>query len=341
MGHICADENKFKSFKSSQYEIDMTQKKENHDRLSSELKFPVWVPDAVQERVRSMIFGLPNQGIGRRGWRRNAISEGRVEEAAEILEEEQLLLCLSGVDDDRMREAFQLLKKSSLSDRHLSLYVDCAFVSRVNYSVLRTTIKTRHNIKQRVNTLARELAQLLREDWAAVSNIHRIDGFALRNILSRSKKTFPYKGDRWKKTTTSAFARKNQADTIRLWRNQKSQITGADLGLWFAAPSLADLLDTLATDFDPSSEIMEGLLEAAINRQENLKTEYIRGFGMLLADCNLELGGPVITDFSADVFQAIAITTNVVLNEPDIDVSLKDVKQTLKFSGITQELNTD
>jgi hypothetical protein len=289
--------------------------------MSSELNFPIWVPNAVQEHVRRMIFGLPNQGIGMRDCRQNAIAEGRTDEAAEILEEEHSLLRLAGVDDDRMQEAYERLKNSSLSDGQLNEYIRSANASRVNYSVLRATIQTRHKVKHRVNALARELAKLLREDWAAVSNYKRIDGFALRSIISRSKKTFPYKWDRQKKTTESAFARKNQADTIRLWRNKKSQIIGADLGLWFAAPSLADLLDTLANDFDPSLDMREGLLEAAISRQENSKTEYIRGFGMLLADYNFEFDGPVITNFSTDVFQAIAITTNVVLNEPDIEVA--------------------
>ncbi len=336
MGHICADENKFKRFKSSQHKIEMTQKKEHQDRLSSELNFPIWVPKAVQERVRSMIFGLPNQRVGKRGWRRKAIEEGRTDEAAEILEEEHCLLRLSGVDDDRMREAYEFLKKSSLSEKQLSRYIECACSSRVNYSELRTTIQTRHKNKKRINTLALELAQHLREDWLKKSLYYGTNRLELRSILSRSKKTFPYKWDRRKKTTESVFARKNQANTIRLWRNQKSRITGADFELWWAAPSLADLLNTLANDFDPSCEVTEGLQEAAINRQANSKTEFIRSFGMQIAEHDSDLGGPIITNFSTNIFQAIAITTNVVLNEPDVDVSLKDVKQVLKFISITQ-----
>jgi hypothetical protein len=94
------------------------------------------------------------------------------------------------------------------------------------------------------------------------------------------------------------------------------------------------LLDTLANaarSFNPSAT---GMIGAAIaSRQRSPKTEYLRAFGKLLSD---EHGFALTTP----IVKAMAITANVVINLPDVDVTYDDVRKALARLGVERLENS-
>ena len=67
----------------------------------------------------------------------------------------------------------------------------------------------------------------------------------------------------------------------------------------------------------------EGPIFSAIrSRQHNKRTEYLRAFDNLLNEYQ-------ITSRPPSFVRAIAIVTNVVINDPDIDVTYDDVRKAL------------
>ena len=123
-----------------------------------------------------------------------------------------------------------------------------------------------------------------------------------------------------------------------LWQNVREHLWATkpqDDGrryIWSTAPTVADCLRSIAGaahDFEPSED---GAIGAAIgSRQSNPFTEYIRAFGTGLLENQIPL--------TSTVQKAMAITVNVVLNDPERDVSYKDVKQALEQAGITRSQN--
>jgi hypothetical protein len=88
------------------------------------------------------------------------------------------------------------------------------------------------------------------------------------------------------------------------------------------SPSVAELLDTLvgaAHRFEPAESDFRNA--ATETRQRNIKTDYLRGFGHLLIRRGLELTPPIM--------RAMAITTTVVINDPEIDATYDDVRKVL------------
>lgn len=91
---------------------------------------------------------------------------------------------------------------------------------------------------------------------------------------------------------------------------------------WQVAPSVADLLQTLAraaNDFEPREHHLIGA--ATGKRQDSEKAAYIRAFAHLLGECGIEL--------TPEIKNAMATTATLVLNRHDLVVTLQDVGNTL------------
>ena len=92
---------------------------------------------------------------------------------------------------------------------------------------------------------------------------------------------------------------------------------------WGTAPDFSALLNTMADAaraFKPSES---GMIGAAIeSRQKSPKTEYVRAFANLLTEVHK-------FELTAPVHKAIAFVANVVINQPDVDVTSEDVRKAL------------
>ena len=92
---------------------------------------------------------------------------------------------------------------------------------------------------------------------------------------------------------------------------------------WGTAPDFSALLKTMAgaaRAFKPSES---GMIGAAIeSRQKSPKTEYVRAFANLLTEVHK-------FELTAPVHKAIAFVANVVINQPDVDVTSEDVRKAL------------
>ncbi|WP_146256197.1 hypothetical protein [Aestuariivirga litoralis] len=83
----------------------------------------------------------------------------------------------------------------------------------------------------------------------------------------------------------------------------------------------------MATALDGFVAEEDGAIGFGINRQQNKKTEFIRGFGAILVENGVE--------FTSPLMKAMAITATTVLDDPEVDVSFRDIKQTLNTAGLT------
>jgi len=96
---------------------------------------------------------------------------------------------------------------------------------------------------------------------------------------------------------------------------------------WGTAPDLPELLDTVASAARRWEPDGTGFIAAAIeSRQRSAKTEFLRAFGSLLADTHH-------LPLTAVVRKAMAITANVVINLPGVDVTYDDVRKALAKLG--------
>ena len=93
---------------------------------------------------------------------------------------------------------------------------------------------------------------------------------------------------------------------------------------WNIAPKLPALLRTLAATASVYKPTPTGVVGAALSSQKSVpKTQFIRAIGYLLSE---EYG----VDLSTNIYKAIAITTMVVLNNPEMDVSYDDVRKVIE-----------
>jgi len=99
---------------------------------------------------------------------------------------------------------------------------------------------------------------------------------------------------------------------------------------FYSTPSVTALLQTMASvarKFKPSED---GCIGAAISsRKNNPKIEYLRAFGYLLTVYKFKL--------TKTMKQAMAITANVVINDPDVDVTYEDVQYSLSTMKIERD----
>lgn len=113
----------------------------------------------------------------------------------------------------------------------------------------------------------------------------------------------------------------------RVWILPKEDAQNVLSDVWESAPYLTELLGTVAEAARNFKPRRYGMVGAAIeSRQKNRKTEYLRAFGFMLAvhrlpDWQIALTTPVM--------RAIAITANVAMNLPDVDVTYDDVRKIL------------
>lgn len=264
------------------------------------MKFPQYVHPAVRQYVTALLEGKD----GATGWL--AVKD---DPAHEWIAKIVTFLQRFGKQDEIIEEMFGHLNDAGFSDNEYKRFMNAAWASLTNYAKFRNNVIEAKELNREIATTARELARLLGSIQGRCLDDLPMEFYDVRTLLRETD---------------------NPSD-LTWWGVNKDNLTGGPAGenalyAWGIAPSLADLLRTVAKAADNYEPRYFGRIGAAIQKRErNNKTEFIRAFGH-------ELQAEI--DFTPSVIHAIALMATVALNDNDIDVSSDDVRQALGLKGV-------
>ena len=261
------------------------------------MRFPDYVPLAVQQYITALLYGSGNES----GWVAVAKEPGN-----EYIAEVVAFLHRFEKTDENIREMFRHLERAKLSEADQKKFMNAAWTSRTDFAKYRAAEKKAANLNQDIATKAEELAGLLDEiQWLGLSDLP-MAFYNVRTLLHESD---------------------SRDDDLTMWRVKRHDLTGKSAGAnadyaWRIAPSLANLLGTVAKAASNYEPRFHGRIGAAIElRQHNPKYEFIRAFWNMLDKAKIPATRPVLN--------AIACMTSVALADRDIIASYDDVRQAL------------
>lgn len=299
------------------------------------MDFPAYVPAAVRAEIARSINGDLRRPIGLteavasvehrlvelEGEIERATGRGEVnyldslrkQRAIVAAEHDELVSDLDCVQrlalDPRMREAYVLLAGEFDNDGQWENFVDAAYMARRDYSKVRDRRKRADELREDIADSADGLARAIRQ--LAETGIEMPGEFYSIPELLRQADNYDEEG-----VGRTAFLHPGTG---------KVEIVQGDA--LKTAPDLPALLDTLANAARRFQPKIYGMAGAALaSRQQNTKTEYLRAFGFLLTVHRLPNFQIALT---TPVMRAMAITANVALNLPDVDVTYDDVRKAL------------
>jgi hypothetical protein len=273
------------------------------------VKFPRWVPIVVSEMLNRLLES-DSSGPGYLESRSLAERNGERSLYKVFDREVSCLLRLGGVEDERMKGAYVILDRAGVDPDVVRSLVRAAWGAHIDYSKHRNRL-------ERANVLGDEIKALLRQIIGKLTEAGAL-----------------YQG--WPDELYSVHALLSRTDGADpLWRTMRRHVLEGDdrkddgtFYIWHrTAPSVPECLTTIAGALEGFIAVENGAIGFGINRQQNKKTEFIRGFGVILVELGVEFTPPLL--------KAMAIAATTVLDDPDIDVSVKDIKQTLTTAGIT------
>ena len=259
------------------------------------MKFPDYVPLVVVSYISRLVDG---DGHHIKGYAAVAEDPGN-EEIAEIVG----YLRRFEKKDERIEEMFSYLSAAKLSDDDKILFVRASYASLTNFKKYRDAVKKAAKLNDDIAIKAAELAHLLDD----------IQGLGLSYVPLE-----------FQDVRTLLHETDNRRD-LTWWRVTRDKLTGKSAGgnalyAWGIAPSLTELLSTVAKAARNYKPQFGGRIGAGIEkRQNNDKTQYLRAFGH-------ELGKIAMTP---TILNAMACIATVALNDPDIVVCNDDVRQAL------------
>ena len=275
------------------------------------MSFPLWVPNPISKYVGALLEGDSREPFGFFEALKSSKLRGDLATAASLEADIACLSRLAGVDDDRMRDAYKALGNEFTQDDQWRGFAAAAWSARIDYGRVREQLRKAKELGMRIAKKAGELAGLLEEAGTVHSNWPG-ELYSMRALLRATN------------------------GTDLLWRGLRENVLDAFDGehdsllyIWGTAPTVGECLLTMAEAARGFKPVESGIIGAAVGtRQANAKTEYVRAFGEALRERNIPI--------SAKVLKAMAIAMNVALNDPDEEIDVKDVKQALTQSGITQ-----
>lgn len=274
---------------------------------------------------------------------------------------EQLRICAGEVNclrrlihDDRMRDAYALLTYEIIDDEQWRCFVDAAWAARGDFGDYRERLKKAKEQKMEIADTATKLARQL-EEFSQIGITGPDEFYSVRDLL-RKTDSEGINSQNWKAMRKHVVGDKPQQDRkvekqleldlplSELERELETEglinyrlniqfvspgdvreqdpLAGLRYG-WEKAPPLSALLKTVAKagrDFDPTQDGMIGA--ALVSRQGSVKSEYLRAFAYLLFRRHK-------FNATTGVMRAMAITSNVVINRPDVDFTYDDVRKAL------------
>jgi predicted DNA-binding transcriptional regulator len=268
--------------------------------IEDKINFPQYVPDGVKKAINSMVYG---DEIKPRGWIHTLESQEKDSiQYKEIKKEIDTLKRLG--TDCRMKDVFILL--SDFTNTQWRDYIYSAWSTDRNYKKVRDTHYKIKEINQKIEKTAIKLSNLI-ESLSEIPYSHFPSEFySIQTLLNKTDNT------------------SDDNRNLDMWRGLRKTLLN-DLYTWKTAPKLSAILKTVAKasrEFEPTED-EEDTQEAVKTRQHNPKTEYIRALTSHLINTHSFV-------ISTQIEKAIAITTNVAINKPDIDASYDDVKKAIK-----------
>ena len=255
-------------------------------------------------------------------------------------------------EDPRMATVYAKLAEECTNDADLSRFLSAAWRAAKDFSTLRKEKAAAKQLLTQVDELAQKLAQTLNEIQSS-NTVNAPEAFTsiwhLLNYrkdvesvlyqppldeeaglaLSQNQGEVSLPRQRLdERATKQALPTEAYYQQVAIDYRVIADTLGEDEAKLYKAlsktPRVSALLLSLAgiaKDVEPQME--ESTTIAIASRKENAKVSYIRAFGALLGE-----GEPI--SINANVMHAIAATANVVLNEPDVDISYDDVRKALK-----------
>ncbi len=260
------------------------------------MSFPAYVPAAVQKYISARLYGSD----GSTGWV-NAANEPGSEWIAEIV----AFLQRFEKQNELIQEMFRHLDDAMLSEADQNEFMNAAMTSRTDFKKYRVAVDKAAELNQDIATKAKELARLLDEIQGHGLSDVPMEFYDVRTLLRETD---------------------NRRD-LTWWGVNRRNLTGESAGenalyAWGIAPSLAELLGTVAKAASNYEPRFYGRTGAAIERRgHNPKTEFIRAFGYMLDKAGIPATPPVMN--------AMACMTTIAIDDGDTIASYGDVKQAL------------
>ena len=258
------------------------------------------------------------------------------------------------VQDSRMQDVYAKLRQEHFDDKKQCNFILSAWAAYQDYSKYRIRLKQVEELRIKIVKTSEKLAEFLQqaadtgfnfwppEFFSIPELLHQTDNHDMEDhnlYMWRSMRGYIL-GDKSKHDASSSesaeeiknktsgseivFVAANKDDDLDV--EPDPFLSNTMQYAWKKAPDLSALLNTVTTaakEFHPRED---GMVLAAIDsRKSNEKMEYIRAFSNLLTD-NRHFS------LTPGIMQAIAITTTVVINQPDIDASYDDVRNALRKS---------
>ena len=253
--------------------------------------------------------------------------------------------------DRRMREVYSALT-ALFTDEQLRGFIYSAWSARMNYAPYRQRLNRATQLTSDIAKTAAKLAGLLRE-MEEESPDQPAEFGHIPSLLERTENSRDDRMWRWMRPHVLGLLPEHEAAKVAPLRSVGEPITVGTIQVvtgvpgeedesvtvetgeldpaeqarravryaWGVSPSLWALLDTVARAARAFRPRETGMIGAAVSsRKRNPKTEYLRAFVSLLRDDHgLKLTVPIM--------KAMAAISNVIINDPDVDVSFDDVRK--------------
>jgi hypothetical protein len=260
------------------------------------------------------------------------------------------LSCLKRLGHHRdMPQVFELLQHDFPDGEKVEDFIYCAWAARIDFAKYREGLKKASKIKQEIAEVANNLSKLLHmlsntgvmgpgelfsiPELLKQTDNHNLNDHNLQMWRSMRMHILGDKLDRCFEDSSIIHSEQvsNQPVNIQIIpiesnikidpaEEQRNMLRYA----WGTAPDVSALIETIskaAFNFQPKESDMIGA--AVQSRQHSQKTEYIRALWFLLSDSHKFL-------LTLQIRKAICLVANVVLDSPEIEVTLDDVNKALK-----------
>ena len=306
----------------------------NNKKLDGQTPFPKYVPEPIKQLLRARLDG---DAWEPHGWRQSLLNaEQDIEKIKCLIEEEgpsastyktlkeqlhalrqhrdQVREAVNFLErlgcDQRMKDVFSLLVAETPDERELVNFFSSAWIAQGEYHQYRQKTVNTERLTKDIATAAEKLSHLI-DKFSDLGVDGPPEFHSVHELLLKTDNI------------------EDQGRNLRFWQHFRLKILGpSDDSMlrytWDTAPSFTALLGTIsraATEFRfRHSEIVQA---AIVTRQENSKYEYLRAF-------IYQLRNESTLNFTPDIKEAMAIVCEVCLDDPDQDVSSRDVNEALK-----------
>lgn len=280
------------------------------------MNFPSYIPDDLREYTQSWISLMP----------------------------EDMAVLKRLIFDTRMKKAYEYLNiaffNTNENDGKFVTFIKLAEKAAINYSDIRERRERIERIRLKIAKKSKELSELLRilpetknepMGLSGIGDLLEVTPYRKMPVIIDS-----LSGEHNSSLGVTTFLEQPIGYfKLKFIENEISTEFDSE-NVFLVPPEVSDILESLTNISEQWSPRLENAYEIAISRrQNNPKNEYIRSFSTLLKD-NMRISFEsmmVIPDpiqITKEIKKAIAVTTAVVINDPNIDVSYEDVVDALR-----------